>query len=681
MSTKTHRRRKVEFHYSGKKLRIYAAALMLVAIVYVSLLFPYDSFAVRISPKRANYYLSWEIPSSKITELAKWDLLVLDMETQVKSLGALKKIRELNPDIIMLVYITPQEIKNDAASGASVMRKKLAAGINPLWYLTDIGNNKLSFWPGTSLLNVADNSPEINGLQLNKYIAQFVAQDLLSTGLWDGVFYDNAWKDVKWLTGDSVDLNKDGQQDSDIDLHWREGTRAIYRETRALTNNRYLVVGNATSEVYKNDLNGIMLENFPASGWEETMRVYNSNQEGSTQPRINIINANTGNTGKNNDFKKFRFGLASTLLINGYYSFDFGDKDHAQTWWYNEYDIELGKPLSPAVSLNGASQFKPGIWRREYENGIALVNSGAESQDIDLGGEYEKIKGAQDTSVNDGAIVNEVSLKAKDGLVMLRTFQSLKNVVFSNGNFVRFFDQVGNRARNGLFVYENNVPGGAKVYNGDLNGNGTDEKIMATSQKLEIFNAVGGIWFQEYPFGRNTQSNLRVTVGKLSDSPEDSIVVSQDKGGQIIIYNYHGSVEKDVAYPLGKKYKGGLVAAVAKEKDKPGKIVIGAGGGRLPEVIVYDRNLSKISKRFFVDTKKLKGDLGLAVGDLNGDDIPEIIIAFSSGTNKKIKAFNFAGKQLSQFTVSAGFITGPISLGAADVDFDGKDEIILMNGE
>ncbi len=590
-----------------KKWRIKAAALMLVAIVYVSLLFPYESFALRTSPKRANYYLGWEIPISKITELAKWDLLILDMETQVKSLGALKKIRELNPNIIMLVYITPQEIKNDAASGASVMRKKLAAGISSSWYLTDINNNKLSFWPGTTLLNVADNSPEINGLQLNEYIAQFVAQDLLSTGLWDGVFYDNAWKDVKWLTGDSVDLNKDVQKDSDIDAHWREGMRAIYKETRALINNRYIIVGNATSDVYKNDLNGIMLENFPFLGWEESLRVYSSNQEGLPQPRINIINTNTGNSGNNTDFKKIRFGLASTLLLDGHYSFDFGDKDHAQTWWYDEYDIELGKPIATAVSLNNKSQFKEDVWRREYENGIALVNPTAESKDIDLGGEYEKIKGTQDSAVNDGSIVNQVSLQAKDGLVMLRTFQTLKNLVFTNGNFVQFFDKNGNRARNGLFVYENGVLGGTKLYHGDLNGDGTEEKIMAAGQKLEIFNAAGGIWFQDYPFGRNYQGDLRITAGKLSNSPEDSIIVSQNKGGQVNTYNYHGGIVKEGIFPFGKNYKTGLAVAIAKEKNQNGKIIVGGGGGSRPEVIIYDSNLSKISKRFFVDNKKLKG--------------------------------------------------------------------------
>lgn len=681
--------------------QIMAAALVLVTVVYVILLFPYRSSALPVSieqidykpsvalaapngrstlprgPKKANYYLGWEIPPSKITELAKWDLLILDMETQQTSLAALKKIRELNPNIIMLVYITPQEIKTDASTGSSIMRRKLASGINENWYLWDLDNKKLSFWPGTWLLNVADNSPEVNGLQLNRYMAQFVAKDLLGTGLWDGVFFDNAWKDVKWLTGETVDLNKDGQRESDIDGHWLRGMRFIYNETRRLTNNKYILVGNATSDAYRNDLNGVMLESFPSFlGWEKSMRIYNSSENGS-QPAINIINVNTGNTGKYADYKKFRFGLASTLLLDGYYSFDYGDKDHGQTWWYDEYDVKLGEPISTAASLNNRSQFSEDVWRREYENGIALVNATSLAQEIDLGGEYEKIKGARDSAVNNGVILSQVKLQAKDGLVMLRTFQSLKNVVFTNGNFVQFLDKKGGRVRNGLFVYENGIPGGAKIYHGDLDGDGSEEKIISTGQKLEIFNNVGNIWFSGFPFGRNNKGDLRVAIGKLSASSQNSIIVSQNDGGQVVIFNYHGATVKENIFPLGKGYKSGISTAIA-----PGnKIVVGTAGNRLPEVLIYDSKMSKISKRFFVDSKKLKGELNLAVGDMDGDKVPEIITVLNSGNNKQIKIFNFSGKLLSQFKVTAEFNTGAASVGAADVNFDGKDEIILMNGE
>ena len=42
-----------------------------------------------------------------------------------------------------------------------------------------------------------------------------------------------------------------------------------------------------------------------------------------------------------------------------------------------------------------------------------LVNATEQSQEVDLGGDYEKIIGQQDPTVNDGSIVNQVRLGAR----------------------------------------------------------------------------------------------------------------------------------------------------------------------------------------------------------------------------------------------------------------------------
>jgi hypothetical protein len=677
------RKRKIKKPKIGRH-QLVAAALLFVFAAYVGLLFPRTSSAVRISPRRANYFLGWDIPVSKVPELAKWDMLILDMETQVNSQAALRKIKELNPDIIMLAYITPQEIKTDAATSYSLMRRKLVSGINPNWYLTDIQNSKISFWPGTWMLDIADNAPQINGQRFNQYLAQFVNKEILSTGIWDGVFYDNAWKDVQWIAGEKVDLNKDAQLDTDIDAHWQEGMRSLYQETRRLAGNRFIIMGNATSDVYKNDLNGVMLESFPSVGWKDTMQVYASNSSGSPLPRFMVINANTANKGtQTSNFKKVRYGLASTLMLDGYYAYDYGDQNHDQTWWYDEYDVELGKPLGSALSLNNKPQFEEDVWRREYENGIAIVNATGAAQNVDLGGEYEKITGMQDKAVNNGAIINQINLPAKDGLIMLRTFQTLKNLVFGNGNFVRFFDLKGNRARNGLFIYEEGITGGAKIYYGDLDGVGGEEKIVVTGQKMQIFNSAGQVWFEDFPFSGSYKGELNIAIGKLAGAATDSIVVTQNKGGQAVIYDYHGGVIKEGIFPLGKTFKTGLSVAIAEDgaavPAKNGQIVVGRGNGSRPEVIIYNNDFSKINRRFFVDVSKIKGELGVAVGDLNGDTKKEIIIAFDMGSSKQIKIYSLAGILLSQFKISASFTTGPVTVGAVDVDFDGKDEVVLMN--
>src|SRR3989338_499275 len=62
-------------------------------------------------PRIANYYLHSQLSESVARELARWDLIILDMEIQVNSPHLLKKIRELNPKIVILAYITSQEIQ------------------------------------------------------------------------------------------------------------------------------------------------------------------------------------------------------------------------------------------------------------------------------------------------------------------------------------------------------------------------------------------------------------------------------------------------------------------------------------------------------------------------------------------------------------------------------------------
>ena len=50
-----------------------------------------------------------------------------------------------------------------------------------------------------------------------------------------------------------------------------------------------------------------------------------------------------------------RFGLALTLLNDGFFAHEFGDTYHGNNWWYDELDYNLGYPLGPAqlVSLPG----------------------------------------------------------------------------------------------------------------------------------------------------------------------------------------------------------------------------------------------------------------------------------------------------------------------------------------
>ena len=49
------------------------------------------------------------------------------------------------------------------------------------------------------------------------------------------------------------------------------------------------------------------------------------------------------------NYPNMRFGLALTLMGNGFFAHDFGDfAPNAPTaWWYDEYDFDLGFPAWP----------------------------------------------------------------------------------------------------------------------------------------------------------------------------------------------------------------------------------------------------------------------------------------------------------------------------------------------
>lgn len=60
------------------------------------------------------------------------------------------------------------------------------------------------------------------------------------------------------------------------------------------------------------------------------------------------------------------------------------------------------------------------VWRRDYIGGVVLVNNTASQQQIEFPVYYRKIAGSQDPGVNDGRLVNEVSIAPRDGMIVLR---------------------------------------------------------------------------------------------------------------------------------------------------------------------------------------------------------------------------------------------------------------------
>ena len=124
-------------------------------------------------------------------------------------------------------------------------------------------------------------------------------------------------------------------------------------------------------------------------------------------------------------------------MQNGFWA-PMGD-DYGQPLYYDEMDgaglgrgylghaLEPDPPLSVITTANdgGTGSPAPGVYRRDFEHGIALVNIGHTAQQIALLRAYRHLSGITDRLVNNGTAVDLVTIPAQDGIILLDPYLPL----------------------------------------------------------------------------------------------------------------------------------------------------------------------------------------------------------------------------------------------------------------
>ncbi len=148
-------------------------------------------------------------------------------------------------------------------------------------------------------------------------------------------------------------------------------------------------------------------------GWQAMMTWYSKSMGALNSNQLGIF----GQEGSTTDYQSMRYGLASCLMGNAYYSFSDSSAEYASVVWFDEFNANLGQ----AVSSPPTAAWQNGVWRRDFQNGIALVNpKGNGPQTVTLETSFVKLSGTQDPSVNNGQTVTSVTLQDRDGIILLR---------------------------------------------------------------------------------------------------------------------------------------------------------------------------------------------------------------------------------------------------------------------
>jgi hypothetical protein len=637
-------------------------------------------------PRLANYFLKWDISNQEIEKLAKWDLLVLDMEIQENNPQAIRKIRQLNPDIIILAYIASQEtVVNPAAYQEAAMHDKFFSGIDDDWWLRDQSGGTISNWPGSRMLNISSGSGfDTYQRRFQDYLAEFVAHEIKPSGLWDGVFYDSIWSSISWLNGGNIDLDNDGQKDqaATADTLWVAGVKNLINKTKSLSGNDFIVIGNGNFfPDYQSKLNGLMFEDFPklflGRSWSDTMSAYLKADSLSISPALNIIN--TFNR-QQNDYRSMRYGLTSALLGNGFFSRDYDVSDHGQLWWYDEYSANLGLPEGQAYNLLSSSKnWQAGLWRRDFQNGLVIINSSDKKQVKAFPKEtFQKLSGSQDPKVNSGELVNYIQLEPNDGIVFLRRKTVIKNATFVNGYFYRFFDSHGRQNGNGFFSYSSQFPGEAEaVLAANSPNDEADIALAAFNGYLTLYKEGKAVLsFPAYGPNYRRPLSLSAPVNNRGYFSEIAIGSSAGGGPQVRVFNLSGKILGSF-FAYDKNNRGGVNVALGDvDGDGNLEVVTGPGAGLAPAVKIFTIN-GQLKKEFLAYDKSFLGGVNVCVSDLNNDGSAEILTGPAKSGGPQVRIFSSSGRLLGSFFAFDSRLRTGIKIGASDQNGDGFPEIAV----
>ncbi|MDQ3776263.1 MAG: hypothetical protein M3461_18855 [Pseudomonadota bacterium] len=185
----------------------------------------------------------------------------------------------------------------------------------------------------------------------------------------------------------------------------------------------------AVNTGFHQQLNGGVLERYIGEtwsaenfGWKLMMDRYRKVMALLAAPRLLILNMK----GNPPDFKTFRYGFASTLMDNAYFDFSNGTSGAIYkpgVVWFDEYDLAgtaNTKWLGMAVDPPQTSPWQNGVYRRRFQNGMALVNPrGNGNRTVTLEPGYKRFLGKQAGATNNWNPASSITLQDRDGILLV----------------------------------------------------------------------------------------------------------------------------------------------------------------------------------------------------------------------------------------------------------------------
>ena len=320
----------------------------------------------------------------------------------------------------------------------------------------------ITFWPESWVMNMSSLCPkfDLNDGNGPQTWIEFACRywTIENQTMWDGYIVDRIESEQSWLTERwcrTIDPDFSNKEITDtytaFNAAWHQGCTGFLEYLRSANPGKALISN--TSGAYYQVLNGAIYEGFPGN-WDNSRpetyqewsdRILGENgyinvSKSGYAPNYSLTETyedeempedglEYDNPFTHPDFipnyQRIRYGLTTALLGDGYFSYEIGTNGHGGLglMWFDEYDNAgkgrgyLGVPAEDAVIIMPVGDGY--VWKRVYERGIVLCNPTNTPVTVNLDKRYHLIKGNQVPEINTGEFVDTVTIKSRDGRILV----------------------------------------------------------------------------------------------------------------------------------------------------------------------------------------------------------------------------------------------------------------------
>jgi uncharacterized repeat protein (TIGR01451 family) len=234
------------------------------------------------------------------------------------------------------------------------------------------------------------------------------------------------------------------------------------------------------------------------------------------------------------------------------------------------------------------------------------------------------------------------------------------------GPHVRVWSVTGNTLSEltGFFAYDPAFAGGVTLAAGDLTGDGVGELITGAGSgggpHVRVWNVAGGVSELTgfFAYDPAFAGGVNVAVGDLTGDGVGELITGAGSGGgpHVRVWNVAGGVSELTGFfAYDPAFAGGVtVAAGDVTGDGVAELITGAGPGGGPHVRVWSLTGGGPIEiaGFFPYDPAFAGGVAVAVGDVTGDGVAELITGAGPGGGPHVRVWSLTG---AGFVEVAGF--------------------------